>query len=192
MRLEELFDVRCWYAIHTKPNQENRASENLSAWGVETFAPRLRKPNFGQSGASVVHTVEPLFRSYIFARFDAGKMTHKVRLTRGVRNVVSCGGEPTRIDDEIIHLIQSRVEDGFVRMGEDLKCGDNVVIKDGPLQGLSGIFEWNLKDADRVMILLTTISFQAHMVVEKERLKKVSNEITGRLPSPSVRRGFVS
>jgi len=191
MRLEELFDACCWYAIHTKPNQENRASGNLKAWGVETFAPRLRRPHFNQSVAGAVYSVEPLFRSYIFARFDAEKMMHKIRLTRGVRSVVNCGGQPTPIDDEIIHLIQSRIEDGFVRMGEDLKSGDNVVIKDGPMQGFSGIFEWNLKDSDRVMILLTTISFQAHMVVEREQLKKVSNEITGRPASPQRQRGLV-
>lgn len=172
--MEELFDVPCWYAIHTKPKQENRASENLRAWGLETFAPRLRRARSRRFAAGAVYTVEPLFRSYIFARFGVRKMLHPIRLTRGVHSVVSCGGEPTRIDDEIIRLIRSRAEDGFVRMGEDLKSGDNVVIRDGPLQGLSGIFEWNLKDSDRVMILLTAISFQGHMVVERERLKKVS------------------
>lgn len=187
MRMEELFDFSSWYAIHTKPKQENRASENLRAWGVETFVPRLRRPNFSRSVAGMVYSIEPLFRSYIFARFSAGKMLHKVRLTRGVHSVVSCDGEPTRIDDEIIRLIQSRVEDGFVRMGEDLKSGDNVVIKEGPLQGFSGIFEWNLKDSDRVMILLTTISFQGHVVVERARLKKVSNQISGRLLRHPVR-----
>jgi transcriptional antiterminator RfaH len=191
MRLEEVLDVY-WYAIHTKPNQENRASDNLRAWGVETFAPRLRKPHFNQSVAGTIHSVEPLFRGYIFARFSAERMMHKVRLTRGVHSVVSCGAEPTRIDDEIISLIQSRVEEGFVRMGEDLKSGDTVVIRDGPLQGFSGIFEWDLKDSDRVMILLTTISFQAHMVVERERLKKVGSEISGRLSPPTrAQRGFV-
>lgn len=36
-------DVLRWYAIHTKPNQENRAEHNLRSWNVETFAPKFRR-----------------------------------------------------------------------------------------------------------------------------------------------------
>ena len=75
---EEALDITCWYAIHTKPNQEERASQNLIAWGVETFLPLLRKRSFEEHVARAVYRIEPLFRSYIFARCNASNMLYKV------------------------------------------------------------------------------------------------------------------
>lgn len=174
MQREEVLDNTRWYAIRTRPNQENRAGENLIAWGVETFVPRLRKRCFGEYVARAVYRIEPLFRSYIFARFKAGDMLHKVRFTRGVHSVVSCGGVPTPIDDEIITLIQSRAEDGFVRLDDDLKHGDKVVISGGQFKGLSGIFDRRASNSERVLLLLRTVAYQACVEVESTLVRKAS------------------
>ena len=170
----EALDNTRWYAIHTKPNQEDRASQNLIAWGVETFAPLLRKRCFGEHVARAVYRIEPLFRSYIFARFNAANMLHKVRFTRGVHSVVSCSGVPTPVDDDIISLIQSRAEDDFVRLDDDLKHGDRVVISGGQFKGLSGIFDRRASKSERVMLLLRTITYQAYVEVESALVKKAS------------------
>lgn len=173
MRCEIAIDQLCWYAIHTHPNQEDRTDSNLRAWGVETFNPKLKVRRFDQTGRPVQVT-KSLFPQYIFARFNANCLG-KVNFTRGVRRVVSFGDRPVPIDEQVIDLVRSKVgEDGFVKIGEDLKAGDNVVVKDGPLQGFSGIFGRKLKASDRIRIMLTTISYQGHMVVEREQLKKVS------------------
>jgi transcription elongation factor/antiterminator RfaH len=172
LQAEESFDIPLWYAIHTKPKQEKRACENLSAWGVETFAPLLRKRYIRPFVARPVYRDEPLFRSYIFARFDAGDMLHKVRFTRGVHGVVSCGGNPAPIDDEIIRLIQLRSEDGFVRLNDDLKHGDKVVVEGGPLKGLSGIFDRRTSDSERILLLLQTVTYQASVEVESALIRK--------------------
>lgn len=174
MQGEESFDNPLWYAIHTKPKQENRACENLLAWNVETFAPLLRKRYFKPFTTRAVYRNEPLFRSYIFARFDAGDMLHKVRFTRGVHSVVSCGGNPIPIDDEVIRLIQLRSEDGFVRLNDDLKHGDKVVVEGGPLKGLSGIFDRRTSDSERILLLLQTVTYQACVEVESAMVRKAS------------------
>jgi transcription antitermination factor NusG len=83
----------------------------------------------------------------------------------------------TPVDDEIIELVRSRIgEDGFVKTQEDLKAGDEVVINEGRFQNLYGVFERQLPDADRVRILLSTVNFQAHVVVNKALVSKVSHE----------------
>lgn len=174
MQREESCDIPLWYAIHTKPKQENRACENLMAWGVETFAPLLRKRCIKPFTARVVYCNEPLFTSYIFARFNAGDMLHKVRYTRGVHSVVSSAGNPIPIDDEIIRLIQLRSEDGFVRLNDDLKHGDKVVVGGGPLKGLSGIFDRRTSDSERVLLLLQTVTYQACVEVESALVRKAS------------------
>jgi transcription antitermination factor NusG len=79
------------------------------------------------------------------------------------------------IEEEIVYMIRSRMgTDGFVKMGEDLKAGDRVVINDGRFQNLSGIFERETGDADRVQILLNAVNFQGHIVVNKALVSKVS------------------
>lgn len=163
----------CWYAIHTHPKQEDRAESNLHAWQVETFAPRYRQRRFNQYTNHPSLVIKPLFPRYIFARFVAGELLHKVRFTRGVHSVVSFGKEPIPVDDELIAIIQARrSEDGFIRIGDELKAGDQVMIKAGHFKGFTGIFERRMKDADRVMIMLQTVGYQPHVVVEKAHVMK--------------------
>jgi transcription antitermination factor NusG len=83
-------------------------------------------------------------------------------------------GGPAPISDAVIELIRSRVgEDGFVRLGEELKTGDPVVIDGGPFKGLMGVFERELSDRERVEILLTAVHYQGHIIIEKEHVRKV-------------------
>jgi transcriptional antiterminator RfaH len=116
----------------------------------------------------IIPKIEPLFPCYIFARFQATALLHKIRLTRGIHSVVSFGDKPSAVDDEIIDLLKVRVEeDGFVKVEQRLKKGDKVVINNGPLEGLNGIFEAETKPLDRVCILLTTVRYQARLVIDR-------------------------
>lgn len=164
----------CWYAIHTKPRQEDRAESNLSAWGLEIFAPKIRERNFNAYTGRATFVIKPLFSRYIFARFKASELLHKVHFTRGVQGVVSFDGKPSPIDEDIIRVIQSRRgADGLIHMGEDLRPGDKVIIGEGPLRSFVGIFDGYCKDEERVSILLTTVSFQSHAIVERQSIRRV-------------------
>jgi transcription antitermination factor NusG len=100
---------------------------------------------------------------------------HKIRFTRGVSSVVSFGEGPTTIDEEIVTIIQSYIkEDGFVRINEEIRPGDKVMVKDGPLKNFAGIFEREMKDTDRVRILLEAVSYQAHVEIGRDMVKRVS------------------
>jgi len=163
-----------WYAIHTKPKQEVRAHSNLHARGVETFTPRVGERRYTPTG-DVKNEIKPLFPQYIFARFDASRMLHQVCFTRGIHSVVRFGGaDPTPIDNEIIAIIQSRAgADGIIDLSKKFKAGDRIIIKDGPLKNFIGIFERHVKESDRVIILLNTLKYQAHLSVGRELVKKI-------------------
>jgi transcriptional antiterminator RfaH len=168
-------DMPRWYAIHTHPNQEERANSNLNAWKVETFAPKIRVRRFNQFTGAASYVLRPLFSRYIFARFDSNNSLHKIHFTRGVHSVVSFGGFPSPVDDEIIALIRSRVDENWVlREDDDLTSGDKVLIEDGPLKGFMGVFERRLKATDRILILLSAIKYQGHVVVSREAIRKVA------------------
>ncbi len=164
-----------WYVVQTHPKQEARAEGNLNAWGVKTFNPKFKERRCNQFTGVATYLIKPLFPKYFFAWFSADEMLHKVGLTRGVHSVVSFGGDPAPVGDEIIALIQSRMDaEGLVRLGDEIKAGDRVVIKDGPLRNISGVFDRELKNSDRVMILLTTLSYQGRVMIEKDRIVKTA------------------
>lgn len=169
-------DTSRWYAVHTHSLQEERAAENLNAWGVQTFAPKYKERRANPYTGRPIYFTRSLFPRYIFARFEAGPMLRKVWFTRGVCKVVGFGEGPVSVEDDIIELIKSRVgEDGFVQFNEDaLKPGDKVVVQDGPLANLEGIFERDVEDGDRVLMLLTAINYQGHVTIERQLLKKIS------------------
>jgi hypothetical protein len=53
----------CWYAVRTKPAQEDRAAAILAQRGVEVYLPLLKKkPRAGR------RDFEPLFPGYLFGR----------------------------------------------------------------------------------------------------------------------------
>jgi len=164
-----------WYAIHTHPKEEDRAANNLIAWNVETFNPKIKERRVNQFTGAATYERKPLFPRYIFARFDASSLLSKIVFTRGVKRVVSFGDGPVPVEDEIINFIKDQVgQDGLIQVGEELKRGDLVTVKDGLLGELSGIFEREIKGTDRVKILLNAINYQASIVVAKEYVKKKS------------------
>jgi transcriptional antiterminator RfaH len=166
---EEFFEEGpAWYAVYTKPMAESRVESNLRAWQLETFAPKIKVRRDNEFTGRPVYVTRPLFPRYAFARFKLSGLMHKVIFTRGVQNIVSFGGRPSIIDDQIVEFIKSQVDgQGYVRM-DALRPGDRVVIKGGPFKDLVGIFDSSLRDHERVSILLTAVSFQNRIIVERD------------------------
>jgi transcriptional antiterminator RfaH len=170
---QKAVDGASWYVIVTHPKQEDRAENNLRAWNVETFYPKLRERHENPLTGRTTFVIKPFFPRYMFARFDA-KILHKVWYTRGVHSVVSFGGNPAVVEDEIIALTQARVSlNGYIEIEDGLKSGDQVIIKKGPLANFMGVFERQVKHTDRVMILLTTVGYQSRLVIERQHIDRL-------------------
>ena len=170
-------DSLSWYVVHTRPRQEDRTNSNLRTLGLEMLNPKLRVKKYNQFTGELIRVAKPLFPGYVFAHFRFSEFYHRIRFTRGVHSVVCFDNQPTPVDEAIIELVRSRIGcDGFVETPETLKSGDEVRINDGRFRNLCGVFEREMPDADRVRILLNTISFQAHVVVDRACLSKVTYE----------------
>ena len=168
-------DLACWYVIRTHPKQEARANLNLREEGVETFYPKVRERRYNQFTGAPSFVTKALFPRYTFARFIAGKLKHKICYTRGVHSIVGFGPSPAPVDDYVIEIIKSRMDEtGFVNINGELSAGDKVIIKNGPLKSFMGMFERQVKASDRVIILLTAINYQGHVFLEKESVEKIS------------------
>ncbi|MBV8859846.1 MAG: hypothetical protein JOZ02_23145 [Acidobacteria bacterium] len=175
MKVESVSDRLSWYVVYTKPKQEERAVFNLRGWNVEVFAPRLKERKRNEFTGKVTYHVKPMFPRYVFARFKVNELLHKVNFTRGVQNVISFNNGPTPVSDEIIELIQMQQgESGLIILGEELQTGDRVKITEGPLKDFTGVFEESTSDSSRVSIMLTAVSYQTRVVVEREMVRKAS------------------
>ena len=174
MSLEKIDECVHWYAIHTKPKQEQRAETNLRAWNIEAFTPKIKDRRRRRALKGSNYVIKPLFPRYVFAHFNPQCCLHRVTFTRGVHSIVRFGDALARIDDKVISIIQLRMnEDGLVHIGEEFKYGDPVMIDYGPFRNLIGIFERDVGEAERVRILLTSISYQAHITIDKDGVTKV-------------------
>lgn len=163
-----------WYVIKTQPKQEVRAECNLKTWNINTFNPKISERYTNPFTGLVSYAIKPLFSRYIFAQFDVNTMYRRVCFTRGVHSVVNFGNGPVSVDEEIIKLIQSRMDkDGLVKLDNELNQGDQVMIDSGPLRDMVGVFQQELKGTDRVAILLTAISYQGRVIVQKDLVKKI-------------------
>jgi len=162
-----------WYAIRTKPKEEDRADINLRNFHVQTFTPKLKEVR--TLGFGTQYVIKPLFAGYIFAYFDVRKQLHDINYTRGVRDVVSFGGSPISIDDNVINFLRARVaEDGFMQMDDDLKVGDKVRIKSGPFESLVGIIKRRTKAKDRIKLFLDAMKYQNHLLIDTKMVEKVT------------------
>ena len=172
-------EERRWYVIYTKPMNESRVESNLKARLVETLAPRIKTRRDNPFTGKPVYVSKPLFPRYTFARFSLNESLHRINFTRGVQCVVSFNNRPSVVEEEIIELLQSRVgEDGFVRMNDELRPGDKVIIKDGPLKNIVGVFDSKCKEHERVSILLTAVSFQSSVVIDESRVLKLDHRFS--------------
>ena len=158
-----------WYAVNTKPHQENLAEMNLQRFGVETFCPQLKQDQVIRRRRQTVIT--PLFPGYLFARFNLDAHYRAVNYAQGVRKLVAFGPAPERVPEEIIESIKSKACDGCVTIQQSSFIpGQAVRIQEGPLQGLEAVFEMEMSDHQRVVILVRALSYQARVIVDCEHI----------------------
>src|SRR5262249_21217619 len=160
-----------WFAIQARPGAEAVAESNLHALSIETLLPLVRRPVHHATRVARL-VLRPLFPGYLFARFRAAVSLRAVKYSRGILRVVGGGAQPWPVDDFVIEDIRERIgPGGCVELCEDpFKRGERVSVTKGPLAGWSGIFDSELSDAERVVILIETLQ-QGRVVMRRDCLE---------------------
>ncbi|MGQ9671707.1 MAG: transcription termination/antitermination protein NusG [Candidatus Aminicenantales bacterium] len=159
--------IKNWFVINTKPKKEFQVKKIFEEAGFDYYNPVYRSEG----------KIKPFFPGYGFLLFKFPDQYQLVRFTRGVKKVVGNREGPIPIPEEVIQEIKSREVNGLIELakyGEEPGVGDEVEIVEGPWKGLRGIFKKELSDKDRVMILLSYVSYQGQLLIEKKKLKKVA------------------
>jgi transcription antitermination factor NusG len=147
-----------WYALRTKTRQEEAVWKQIQQMSYEAFFPRIKvRPVNPRS-----RKIKPYFPGYLFIRVDLEEvgistfewMPHSLGL-------VSFGGEPASVPDNLVYAVRQRVEEIAASGGElfdGLQAGDTVKISYGPFEGYEGIFDTRIPGGERVKIFLRLLN----------------------------------
>jgi transcription antitermination factor NusG len=155
-----------WYALRSKPRKEDVVWRQLRLDGVEVFYPRLRVNPVNPRSKKI----KPYFPGYLFVYIDIEQtgisrfqwMPHTIGL-------VSFGGEPAHVPENLIIELQKRVAEIAEAGGEvfdGLKAGDKVRISNGPFQGYEAIFDARVSGTERVRVLLELLTNKRRVPIE--------------------------
>ena len=155
-----------WYALRSKPRKEEVVWRQVLSHGFETYYPRLRVQPVNPRSRKI----RPYFPGYLFVHINLEEtglsafkwMPHTLGL-------VSFGGEPAVVPENLIHDIRKRIDKINKEGGEvleGLKSGDEVRVIEGPFRGYEAIFDHKLPGNVRVKILLELLGNQRRVPLE--------------------------
>ena len=129
--------------------------ELLLSRGIETYLPTLTEGSKDSRGGG---QGRPFLSCYLFARLDPSKVAFSsLNWSPGVNRVVSFGGRPAIVPDEVLQGLRERLArlDGrdYYR-GLPLHPGDRLRATKGPLRGMEAIFDQRLSSGDRARVFV--------------------------------------
>ena len=158
-----------WYAIHSKPRQEERALDNLQRQGFEAWLPMLTVEKVLRG--KLVNVTEPMFSRYLFIRLDTEQTNWSpIRSTLGVSRLVSFGNRPAVVADELIQALQTVPQRAPERL---FQPGQTIKIVSGPLKGIEGIFQ-QADGEHRAMVLIDLLNKQHRVTTQMQDLRPAS------------------
>jgi transcription antitermination factor NusG len=126
-----------WYPVYTHSRAEKKAFQALTDKGLETYLPLHRQLKQWSDRKKWVE--EPFIKSYLFVRIKEHEQA-EVLMTKGIARFIYFSGKiasmPDRQMDELKLLMASPYELEITE--DDLKPGEKIMIKAGPLKGLTG------------------------------------------------------
>ena len=139
-----------WYVVNYKPGEGDRAELNLKNQSITCFFPKIKVERL-RSGKRT-YLWEPLFKGYLFVHLSLeDPQWSRVPSTRGVLRVLSFGGRPPALSDEMI----GQIRNGLAMIEDDggLKPGSRIRFRTGPFQGREAMFE-AYDGEQRAMVLI--------------------------------------
>jgi transcription antitermination factor NusG len=154
-------EILPWYALHVRPRYEKQISQILKSKGFEEFLPLYTSR---RRWSDRWKTVEfPLFPGYMFCRLNE-EIRLPVLTIPGVICIVGVGGHWIPVSEQEIQAVLKIVKSGLAaEPWPYLKSGQRVLIAEGKLAGLEGIF---LKKKGAHRLVITIELLQRSVAVE--------------------------
>jgi transcription antitermination factor NusG len=154
-----------WYALRSKPNKEMPLWREVSARGLECYYPQLQVCPVNPRSRKT----RPYFPGYLFVRADLERVgASTFQWMPFALGLVSFGGEPAQVPDDLVQAIRRRSEqigNGAGKRLEGLKPGDALMIRNGPFEGYQALFDAYLPGNERVRVFLNLLREQRMKLV---------------------------
>ena len=165
-----------WFAVYTKPRQEQVALLNLERQAFECYLPMAADPYQRRSAGNKTRH-EPLFPRYLFLNGDPQRQSlAAVRSTRGVVGLVRAGFELIKIPASIIAGLKDRMHPATGMIPLDsigLNKGDKVRVFDGPFAALEGVFKEH-RGRTRSLLLLEILGRETAVEIDARLLQRLN------------------
>lgn len=168
----ELSATPAWYVIQTKPKKEAEISRRLGKLGLERLLPKVL--DYRTFNGRAITIEKPLFPNYLFVKLILAHHYYQVKWTQGLSSFVGWGNKPAPIADEVVAIIRNCMDErGRVIMRLDVKPGEEVKIKSGPLKDFIGIFERKMPVQDRIRVLLHVVGSQVSVNLPESLVERI-------------------
>lgn len=129
--------MRKWYPVYTHPRAEKKAYQALVDKGVETYLPLHRQLKQWSDRKKWVE--EPLIKSYLFVCIAESEQT-EVLMTKGITRFIYFSNRITPMPDRQIEQLKLLMASPYELeiTEENLQAGEKIIIKAGPLKGITG------------------------------------------------------
>jgi len=130
-------DTGKWYPVYTNPRAEKKAYQSLINKGVEAYLPLQRQLKKWSDRKKWVE--EPFIKSYLFVRIKEHEQA-EVLMTKGIARFLYFGGRIAAMPDRQIEQLKLLIASSFELevTEENLQPGEKIIIKAGPLKGMTG------------------------------------------------------
>lgn len=143
-----------WFCLKAPPKHEHLAAASLRRnLALECFSPRIRFRKSTRRGP--VWFMEPMFPSYLFARFVYAEQHRQVQHTPGVSTIVRFGDQVAALPDATVRTLRETSNDEEIVVFEpEVRIGEEVRIAKGAFHGLEAVVTQVLPAKERVKVLL--------------------------------------
>jgi transcriptional antiterminator RfaH len=126
-----------WYPVYTHPRAEKKAHQSLLNKGIEAYLPLKRQLKQWSDRKKWID--EPFIKSYLFVYIADHEQTD-VLMTKGVARFIYFGGKIAPMPDRQINDLKLLMTSSFELeiTEENLLPGEKIIIKAGPLKGMTG------------------------------------------------------
>ena len=130
------FEQNNWYVLMVRSNHEKRIAQGLEYRGIEHFLPCYRSVRQWKDRRVALEL--PLFPGYVFVRMSLAARLRALTVPH-VFSLVGTGSAPSTVAEAEIDSIKRGVEHGKVEPYPYLRVGEQVVVTQGPMSGITGI-----------------------------------------------------
>lgn len=125
-----------WFVVYTRPQQELKVAEQLSAMGIKNYCPNITLVK--QYSDRKKKVIRPLLSSYVMVQLEEEER-QKVFVCTGIVRYLFFLGKPAVVPTSQINLMQDYLNGVYNDIKvTTLSVGDSHTITDGPFSGVSG------------------------------------------------------